>query len=292
MPMGRAATRVEANAAAAPSASGRTRERGGRAGRGRVAAGAGGRPRWAGRVSRCDAVAAVRMAAATRHPFSAVAPASTGSATSHDSRDAEARSKPRARAAASVAPLRETPGISAAACARPSASPSANPSSTSSRRAGARSASTSASPPVSSPAASVAGVPSRSSIARSKAKPMSGRRRRTRRRAATGRDASRPRARAAAPPPCPRAAPPPAPCAARRPPSPAATSRPHVPRGRDRHELDRPVQQPERERLDAQCDASAAGSPVASRRRCRRRGCGDSARRARRAPTTIDAATA
>ena len=55
-----------------------------------------------------------------RHAFSAVAPASTGPATPNDSREASAREYPSARAAASVAPVRETPGpTSAAACASP-----------------------------------------------------------------------------------------------------------------------------------------------------------------------------
>ena len=58
-----------------------------------------------------------------RHAFSAVAPASTGPATPNDSREASAREYPSARAAASVAPVRDTPGASAAAWASPSASP-------------------------------------------------------------------------------------------------------------------------------------------------------------------------
>ena len=51
-----------------------------------------------------------RRRAATREPFSAVAPTSTGSATRHDSSLASGRRKRRARAAASVIPLREVPG--------------------------------------------------------------------------------------------------------------------------------------------------------------------------------------
>ena len=52
-------------------------------------------------------------AGASRTPFSTVAPAITGSATWRESRLASSRVKRRSRAAASVAPLRETPGISA-----------------------------------------------------------------------------------------------------------------------------------------------------------------------------------
>ena len=61
--------------------------------------------------------------AATARPCSIPAPAITGSATVHDSRCASARAKPRQRAALIVAPLRDTPGISATAWARPSDEP-------------------------------------------------------------------------------------------------------------------------------------------------------------------------
>jgi hypothetical protein len=56
----------------------------------------------------------------SRTDFNTVAPAITGSATWRESRFASSRVKPRHRAAASVAPLRDTPGINAAACAIPS----------------------------------------------------------------------------------------------------------------------------------------------------------------------------
>ena len=81
------------------------------------------------------------------------------------------RSKRRALAAVRVAPLRETPGISAAACASPSASPSTGPASPGPRTCGRRSASTIASAPATSPAAIEPGPPSRRSIGRSSAYP-------------------------------------------------------------------------------------------------------------------------
>ena len=77
-----------------------------------------------------------------------------------------ARVNPRARAAASVAPLRETPGIRATACARPSASPSPGRGVLArDRRARRASASAIATPPAIRPAAIERGPPSRRSIA-------------------------------------------------------------------------------------------------------------------------------
>ena len=68
------------------------------------------------------------LRAAGARPCSRLAPANTGSATAHDSRQRRRRARnPAARAADSAAPLRETPGTSAAACASPSASPSSGP---------------------------------------------------------------------------------------------------------------------------------------------------------------------
>ena len=116
-------------------------------------------------------VAAGGRRAMSRAPLSAAAPASTGSATSRDSSAASRRPNPRARAAARVAPLRETPGTSASAWATPSASPSTRLGSA--RRAGKRSASTMAIAPATRPNATVGGVPSRVSIARSNASPAS-----------------------------------------------------------------------------------------------------------------------
>ena len=55
----------------------------------------------------------------SRRPFRAVAPAITGSATCRDSRLASSRVNRRSRAAASVAPLREIPGTSAAGLRHP-----------------------------------------------------------------------------------------------------------------------------------------------------------------------------
>ena len=108
----------------------------------------------------------------SRTPLSAAAPTITGSATVRESRFAWRRSKRRSLAAVSVAPLRETPGISAAACPTPRASPSAAPASPAPRSWGARSAATIAAPsrrparPRSTP-----GPPKRSSIWRSNRKP-------------------------------------------------------------------------------------------------------------------------
>ena len=86
-----------------------------------------------------------------------------------ESRTASGRANPSARAAASVAPERETPGTSAHAWASPSSSPSRGPASSSRRSCGARSASTSATEPATSPAASERGPPRRVSIQRSAA---------------------------------------------------------------------------------------------------------------------------
>ena len=58
----------------------------------------------------------------SRHPFRALAPRITGSPACQESAVASARANPRPRAAVRVAPLRDTPGISASACAIPSAS--------------------------------------------------------------------------------------------------------------------------------------------------------------------------
>ena len=65
----------------------------------------------------------------SRTVFRSVAPAITGSAAWRESRLASSRVKRRKRAAASVAPLRETPGISASAWAIPRASASPAPAS-------------------------------------------------------------------------------------------------------------------------------------------------------------------
>ena len=124
------------------------------------------RPRGAGRQ------AAARQA---RRPSARVAPAMTGSAAWRDRTLASARAKPRARAAVSVAPLRETPGISAQACASPSAQrvDGARVLARGARRGRARRRPPSPARPATSPAAIVAGVPSRRSIARSSASPAS-----------------------------------------------------------------------------------------------------------------------
>jgi len=103
-----------------------------------------------------------------RTPFRTVAPTMTGSATWRDRTFASSRSKPRSRAAASVAPLRETPGMSDAAWARPRASASPSPACSRRRPVGpTRSAQAIAAEPISSPTAIVGGVPSRRSIGRS-----------------------------------------------------------------------------------------------------------------------------
>src|SRR3954463_4358662 len=73
---------------------------------------------------------------ARRTPLSAVAPTMTGRATWRESALASARAKPRRRAAASVIPLRETPGMSAQACAKPRARASTTPASSRRRPVG------------------------------------------------------------------------------------------------------------------------------------------------------------
>src|SRR3954447_8313808 len=108
----------------------------------------------------------------SRVPFSTVAPRMIGRATWRESALASSRVNRRARAAASVAPLRETPGISAHAWATPSRSASSAPASSRPRRCGARSATSIATDPRASPAAIVAGVPRRCSIGRSKRLPI------------------------------------------------------------------------------------------------------------------------
>ena len=117
---------------------------------------------------------------ASRAPFSTAAPTSTGSAVSSDSSIAAPGENPRARAAARVAPARETPGASAAACASPSQTASAAVASaaargraptTAERRRATASPATSATEPATSPAAVARGPPSRCSIGRSNASP-------------------------------------------------------------------------------------------------------------------------
>ena len=95
-----------------------------------------------------------------------------GNATVRESRLAWSRENPRQRAAARVAPLRETPGTSAAAWATPSARPSAARASPRPRRCGRVSAATIARLPATRPAAVERGPPSRSSIGRSNAYPI------------------------------------------------------------------------------------------------------------------------
>ena len=107
------------------------------------------------------------LARAAARPSAAVAPAMIGSAACRDSRLASTRVNRRHRAAASVAPLRDTPGISEQACATPSHSASAVPASSAPRSWGARSASAMASAPATRPAATVGGVPKCRSIGRS-----------------------------------------------------------------------------------------------------------------------------
>ena len=113
----------------------------------------------------CPAAARAAPAAV---PFSSVAPTMIGSAQWRERTLASSRAKPRARAAASVAPLRETPGMSAQACARPRQSASAAPPPRGGAPRRRASAATIASEPATSPAATVAGVPSRCSIGRSR----------------------------------------------------------------------------------------------------------------------------
>ena len=103
----------------------------------------------------------------SRTPFSPVAPAMIGSAACLESRLASTRVKRRHRAAASVAPLRDTPGISEQAWAAPSHSESSVPASSASRSWGARSANAMTSAPATRPAATVGGVPKCRSIGRS-----------------------------------------------------------------------------------------------------------------------------
>jgi hypothetical protein len=95
----------------------------------------------------------------SRATFSPVAPTITGSATWRESRFASSRANRRNRAATSVAPLRDTPGIKAHACATPSISASTVSASSWSRSCGLRSAYTIAAEPASSPSAIVGGVP-------------------------------------------------------------------------------------------------------------------------------------
>ena len=95
----------------------------------------------------------------TPRPFSPAAPAMTGSAAWRESTAASARAKPRARAAASVAPLRETPGMQRARL-REAERERVEVASRRSRRRAARagaSAGAIASAPATSPAAIVAG---------------------------------------------------------------------------------------------------------------------------------------
>src|SRR3954451_484970 len=109
---------------------------------------------------------------ASRTPFRTVAPTMTGRATWRESTFASSRSNPRSRAAASVAPLRETPGMSEAAWARPSATASPRPASSRRRPVGPTwSAHAIAADPISRPTAIVGGVPSRRSIGRSSVYP-------------------------------------------------------------------------------------------------------------------------
>ena len=103
----------------------------------------------------------------SRTPFRSVAPAMIGSAEWRDKRLASTRVKRRHRAAASVAPLRETPGSSEHACATPSHSASSAPASAWVRSCGDRSATAIAIAPTNSPAATVGGVPRWPSIQRS-----------------------------------------------------------------------------------------------------------------------------
>ncbi len=90
---------------------------------------------------------AAARGARSRTPFSSVAPAMIGSAACRDSRLASTRVNRRHRAAASVAPLRETPGNSEHACATPSHSASSAPASACVRSWGERSASAIATAP-------------------------------------------------------------------------------------------------------------------------------------------------
>ena len=82
-----------------------------------------------------------------------------GSAAWRERRLASTRVNRRKRAAASVAPFRETPGNSEHACATPSHSASAAPASECVRSWGERSARAIASAPTNSPSATVGGVP-------------------------------------------------------------------------------------------------------------------------------------
>ena len=103
-------------------------------------------------------------------PFSSVAPAITGSATWRERRLASSRVNRRSRAAASVAPLRDTPGTSARRLGDPEPQRVARARLlVAARSCGARSAQAITTEPASSPAAIVAGVPSRRSIGRSSA---------------------------------------------------------------------------------------------------------------------------
>src|SRR4051812_23628980 len=90
-----------------------------------------------------------------------------GSAAWRDRRFAAALSKRSRRAAVSVAPLRETPGASAQACATPIASASAAPASECARDAGRRSAAASTRPAAICAEATPRADPSRRSIGRS-----------------------------------------------------------------------------------------------------------------------------
>ena len=128
---------VEANEAAAPAANGSGRAR-------RQARGA-----------------------CRRTPLSTVAPAITGSATWRESRLASSRVKPRRRAAASVAPLRETPGTRAHAWATPRQSASAPLGVVRAPGLGRAVGGGHRDDPATSPAAIVGGVPRRPSIGRS-----------------------------------------------------------------------------------------------------------------------------
>ena len=110
------------------------------------------------RTRRARPPAAARPANAARQAFNVVAPTSTGPATPNDNRDASAREYPSARAAARVAPLRDTPGTNAAAWASPSHQPGSP-----AARSGARSAAANAAAPATRPTTG-----SSSSIARSK----------------------------------------------------------------------------------------------------------------------------
>ena len=75
-------------------------------------------PRVPANAASAPVASSLRSAARRpRQALSAVAPASTGPATPNESREASGAEYPSARAAASVAPVRDTPGTSAAACA-------------------------------------------------------------------------------------------------------------------------------------------------------------------------------